>query len=257
MSSQAPNTTSTTERFIENIFTESRTPKNAILAIEYELNMEVADTNMLKGATVSGETFLDSISFDDLGVENGEISANNQGALYDLIANAVSEIKLSHFNNSSEGDVVLIDLRFNEEAESMFAYVVSAAKVEDYCGCSFNTDIGVDPTNPGEFDCNDFADKLDQYYQICNVTENIGYYYDFEYVTYPFTGIMFSGLGYTSTPSQQANAISSLNSQLTSYMSSYPNEYVLRRKHTTDLGFSLTMRLGVTRAKMYNGSVPF
>lgn len=57
--------------------------------------MEVADTNMLKGATIYGETYLDSVSFEELGIENGEISGNNQESLYDLIANAVSEIKSS------------------------------------------------------------------------------------------------------------------------------------------------------------------
>lgn len=217
--------------------------------------MEVADTNMLKGATQYGETFLDSISFDDLGIVNGEISGNNQGALYDLIANAVSEIKLNHFDNSSQGDVVLIDLRYNDQEESIFAYVVSAAKVEDYCGCSFNTTINLDPTDPAEFDCNDFPDKLDQYYQICNVTENIGYYFDFVYD--PTPSIYTAGLGQTNTTSQQSYAINDLNTQISSYISGYSNQYIIKRDHFGTVGGSYAVGVRLTRAKLYNGNVPF
>ncbi len=252
-SSQIPNNNST-ERFIEEVFTESRTPANAILAIEYELNMVDADTNMLKGATKYGETYLDSLSFDDLGIVNGQISAANQEALYDIIAAEVSDIKTTRFDNSSEGDVVLIDLIYDDQ-EAITVVVLSAAKVTDYCGCSFNTSLTFIATNPPEFDCDDFSDKLDQYYQICNVRENISNYYDFTYV--PFPSIYTSGLGSTISTSQQANAISDLNSQISSYISGFNNEYVINRNHFNTVGFSNTVGVELIRAKMYTGSNPF
>lgn len=256
-SSQIPNNNST-ERFIEEVFTESRTPANAILAIEYELNMVDADTNMLKGATKYGETYLDSLVIDDLGIENGEISATNQSDLYDNISNAVNEIKLNHFNNSSEGDVVLVDLNYDESSGEVFIYVVSGIKIEDNCACSFTTTATIDLSNPSSFNCNDFSDKLDQFYQVCNVTENIGYYYDFKYYPYYNNYINAGSLSYSLTPSQQSTAISYLNSQLYSFINyEHPNEFVLNRDHISDYIFSPTLRLSFSVAKKYNGIVPF
>lgn len=131
-------------------------------------------------------------------------------------------------------------------------------KIDDNCACSFNTTVSIDLSNPSSFNCNDFADKLDQYYQTCNVTENISNYYDFKYYPYYNNYINAGSLSYSVSPTQQSNAIAYLNNELYSFINYYHyGEYILNRDHLSDYIFAPTIRLSYSVAKQYNGSIPF
>lgn len=190
-------------RYQAEIFSDTRTYENAILAIEYELNMEVADTNMLSGATEYGEVYLDSFSYDAYTFTGDEVTGNDQESIYNDIRDIILDSLNNYYDIPAAGNAIVIDLSVNEFSENIIKVKYTRSAIMTGCGCTFTTNLPWSHLSGTTLDCNYFDDKACHYYANCMaVKDNIGQYYDFILETSPNSGLVYFTGGAISSATQ-------------------------------------------------------
>lgn len=179
-------------RYQGEIFSDTRTYENAILAIEYELNMEVADTNMLSGATGYGIVFIDSFYYNSYTFTGDEVIGADQESIYEDIREIILDSLNNYYDNSSSGNAILIDLRVDDFNENTILVKYARSEIITGCGCSFTTNLPWSDLNIDVKNCSYFDDKANNYYANCKpVIDNIGQYYDFYLDEEPNGGLIY------------------------------------------------------------------
>ena len=190
-------------RYQGEIFSDTRSYENAILAVEYELNMEVSDTNMLSGATEYGNVSIDSFVYDTYTFTGDEVSGSDQNDIYDDIREIILDSLNNNYENSSLGNAFTIDLNVDDFNENIITVKYAHAFIMTGCGCSFTTNLPWSDLDISEIDCDYFDDKSNSYYANCmEVRSNIGQYYDFKIEQYPNNGLVYFTGGDISSATQ-------------------------------------------------------
>ncbi len=221
--------TNNSNRYSEDIFSEPRSYENAILAIEYELNMEVADTNMLSGATEYGNVSIDSFYFDSYTFTANEVSTNDQSEIYSSIRDIILDSLIKYYDTNQDGNSFIIDLSVDDFNENIILVKFAHAAIINGCDCSFTTNLEWSDLNINNKDCNYLDDKINNYYANCiEVRPSIGRYYDFILETLPNNGfVYFTGSDITNATQTLVNLDQSMT----------PNEQIVTRDYLYNFWF--------------------
>lgn len=251
-------------RYQGEIFSDTRTYENAILAIEYELNMEVADTNMMSGATEYENMFIDSFYYDNYTFENNEVTGTDQELIYEAIREIVLDSLNNYYDNTDAGNAIAIDLRVDDFNENRIIVKYARSSLTIGCGCSFSTNL---PWFDGDWDkqyrnCNSLDDKLDSYYAFCmGVKDNVGYYYDIVIDEFPEiyfnSGHLGISLDASVTPTEQVTIKNELLDMTNDYLSNLNSNQLMKLIIMPNLGGSYAYAPRIIRAKYQAGSMPF
>jgi hypothetical protein len=190
-------------RYQGEMFSDTRSYENAILAVEYELNMEVADTNMLSGATEYGNVSIDSFIYDSYSFTGNEVTGADQSDIYDDIRGVISDSLNNYYENSAAGNAIIVDLNVDDFNENKIIVKYAHATIMTGCGCSFTTNLPWSDLDINVKNCGYFDDKANNYYASCmEVRSNIGQYYDFKIEQHPNNGLVYFTGGDISSATQ-------------------------------------------------------
>ncbi len=190
-------------RYDGEIFSNTRTYENAILAVEYELNMEIADTNMLSGATEYGNVSIDSFIYDSYTFTGDEVTGADQSDIYDDIREIILDSLNNYYDNNDAGNAFIVDLSVDDFNENIILVKYGHAAIMAGCGCSFTTNLPWSDLNTSVKNCSYFDDKANSYYAGCMaVRSNTGQCYDYKIETRPNNGLIYFTGGAISTATQ-------------------------------------------------------
>lgn len=190
-------------RYQGEIFSDTRSYENAILAVEYELNMEVADTNMLSGATDYDNVFVDSFYYDAYTFTGDEVTGTDQESIYEDIRDIILDSLNNYYDNTSIGNVIVIDLSVEDFNENIILVKYARSAILTGCSCSFTTNLPWSDLDISVKNCSYFDDKANNYYAGCMaVRSNTGQCYDFKIETQPNNGLIYFTGGDISTATQ-------------------------------------------------------
>lgn len=260
-------------RYLGEIFSDTRSYENAILAIEYELNMEVADTNMLSGTTEYGNVSIDSFVYDSYTFTGNEVTGTDQSDIYDSIREIILDSLNNYYDTNESGNAYVIDLSVDDFNENIILVKYAHAAIMTGCGCSFTSNLPWSDLNIDIKNCGYFDDKANSYYANCMaVRTNTGQCYDFKIETQPNNGMVyFTGsaistatqstvyLDASMTPSEQIVTRDYLYDYWEDYTRNHPDERneLIKVYIGGTVGFSNALFLHHIIRSKYSVGLPF